>query len=80
MALNAAYEMMRLEDYVGPDGQLDSNSPTWSQFRHYYYNHDMHKDPQKVIAREALLNTKETTVEPLLSLADCPMLGAKVIW
>lgn len=54
LSLRSAYEMMLLEDYVGPDGQLDSDAPTWSQFRHYYYNHDMHKDPQKVIAREGL--------------------------
>lgn len=54
LSLRVAYEMMLLEDYVGPDGQLDSDAPTWSQFRHYYYDHDMHKDPQKVIAREGL--------------------------
>ena len=54
LSLRAAYEMMLLEDYVGPDGELDSDAPTWSQFRHYYYDHDMHKDPQKVIAREGL--------------------------
>ena len=54
LSLRSAYEMMLLEDYVGPDGQLDSDAPTWPQFRHYYYDHDMHKDPQKVIAREGL--------------------------
>lgn len=54
LSLRSAYEMMLLEDYVGADGQLDSDAPTWSQFRHYYYDHDMHKDPQKVIAREGL--------------------------
>ena len=54
LSLRSAYEMMLLEDYVGPDGELDSDAPTWSQFRHYYYDHDMHKDPQKVIAREGL--------------------------
>lgn len=54
LSLRAAYEMMLLEDYVGPDGQLDSDTPTWSQFRHYYYNKGYHKDPQKVIAREGL--------------------------
>ena len=37
LSLRSAYEMMLLEDYVGPDGQLDSDAPTWSQFRHYYY-------------------------------------------
>ena len=45
---------MLLEDYVGPDGQLDSDAPTWSQFRHYYYEHSFHKSPQKIIAREGL--------------------------
>lgn len=54
LSLRVAYEMMLLEDYVGPDGQLDSDAPTWSQFRHYYYDHDMHKNPQKIIAREGL--------------------------
>ena len=54
LSLRSAYEMMLLEDYVGPDGQLDSDAPTWPQFRHYYYDHDIHKDPQKVIAREGL--------------------------
>lgn len=54
LSLRAAYEMMLLEDYVGPDGEIDSDAPTWSQFRHYYYGHGFHKDPQKVIAREGL--------------------------
>lgn len=54
LSLRVAYEMMLLEDYVGPDGRLDSDAPTWSQFRHYYYDHDMHKNPQKIIAREGL--------------------------
>ena len=54
LSLRAAYEMMLLEDYVGQDGEMDSDAPTWSQFRHYYYGHGFHKDPQKVIAREGL--------------------------
>ena len=54
LSLRAAYEMMLLEDYVGPDGQLDSDAPTWSQFRHYFYGNNLHKNPQKVIAREGL--------------------------
>ena len=54
LSLRAAYEMMLLEDYMGPDGQLDSDVPTWAQFRHYYYGHGFHKHPQKVIAREGL--------------------------
>lgn len=54
LSLRAAYEMMLLEDYVGQDGEMDSDAPTWSQFRHYYYGHSLHKDPQKVIAREGL--------------------------
>ena len=28
LSLKSAYEMMLLEDYVGPDGQLDSDAPT----------------------------------------------------
>ena len=54
LSLRSAYEMMLLEDYVGPEGGIDSDAPTWSQFRHYYYGHSLHKDPQKVIAREGL--------------------------
>lgn len=54
LSLRSAYEMMLLEDYVGPDGRLDSDAPTWSKFRHYYYGHRLHKDPQKIIAREGL--------------------------
>mgnify|MGYP001771168329 FL=1 len=54
LSLRSAYEMMLLEDYVGPEGEMDSDAPTWSQFRHYYYGHSLHKDPQKIIAREGL--------------------------
>lgn len=54
LSLKSAYEMMLLEDYVGSDGQLDSDAPTWNQFRHYYYEHNLHKSPQKIIAREGL--------------------------
>lgn len=54
LSLRSAYEMMLLEDYVGPEGGIDSDAPTWSQFRHYYYGHSLHKDPQKIIAREGL--------------------------
>lgn len=54
LSLRSAYEMMLLEDYIGPNGEIDSDAPTWSQFRHYYYDHDMHKNPQKIIAREGL--------------------------
>ena len=54
LSLRSAYEMMLLEDYVGPEGGIDSDAPTWSQFRHYYYGHGFHRDPQKIIAREGL--------------------------
>ena len=54
LSLRAAYEMMMLEDYVGHNGEFDSDAPTWSQFRHYYYDKGYHKNPQKVIAREGL--------------------------
>ena len=54
LSLRSAYEMMLMEDYIGPDGEIDSDAPTWSQFRHYYYGHGFHRDPQKVIAREGL--------------------------
>ena len=54
LSLRSAYEMMLLEDYVGPEGGIDSDAPTWSQFRHYYYGHGFHRDPQKIIARDGL--------------------------
>ena len=54
LSLRSAYEMMLLEDYVGPEGEMDSDAPTWSQFRHYYYGHGFHRDPQKIIARDGL--------------------------
>lgn len=54
LSLRSAYEMMLLEDYVGQDGEMDSDAPTWSQFRHYFYGNNLHKDPQKIIAREGL--------------------------
>ncbi len=54
LSLRSAYEMMLLEDYVGQDGEMDSDAPTWSQFRHYYYNKGYHKAPQKIISREGL--------------------------
>ena len=54
LSLRAAYEIMLLEDYVEPDGEIDSDAPTWSQFRHYFYDKGYHKNPQKVIAREGL--------------------------
>lgn len=54
LSLRCAYEMMLMEDYVGPDGEIDSDAPTWSQFRHYFYGNNLHKDPQKIIAREGL--------------------------
>lgn len=43
---------MLLENYVGPDGQLDSHAPTWSQFRDYYYDHDMHKGGKSWLERD----------------------------
>ena len=53
-SLRAAYEMMVVERFTGWDGIVLDTTPSWSAFRHYFYNHGYHKQPQKVIARDGL--------------------------
>lgn len=54
LSLRACYEMMLLQRFTDLSGQLLQNAPSWSSFRHYYYNRGYNKQPQKVIAREGL--------------------------
>ncbi len=53
-SLRATYEMMVVERFTGWDGTLLDTTPSWSAFRHYFYNHSYHKQPKKVIARDGL--------------------------
>lgn len=54
LSLRASYEMMLVQRFSDPNGQLLPEAPSWSSFRHYYYNQNYNKQPQKVIAREGL--------------------------
>ena len=53
-SLRAAYEMMILEGYMDDTGQIKEDAPSYHTFRHYFYDHQFHKAPQKIIAREGL--------------------------
>lgn len=53
-SLRSTYEMMLLQNFTSEHGQLTDGAPTWYSFRHYFYTHGYHKDPQKQIAREGL--------------------------
>lgn len=53
-SLRTTYEMMLLEKFMDGEGQVREDAPTWSQFRHYFYRRQFHKDPQKTISREGL--------------------------
>ena len=53
-SLRAAYEMMILEHYMDDTGQIKEDAPSYHTFRHYFYDHQFHKAPQKIIAREGL--------------------------
>ena len=53
-SLRAAYEMMILEHYMDDTGQIKEDAPSYHTFRHYFYDHQFHRTPQKTIAREGL--------------------------
>ena len=46
--------MMIAQRYMGQDGKLLPNAPTWSSFEHYYYRNQWHLKPEKIIARDGL--------------------------
>ena len=54
LSLRAAYEMMLVQKFVGANGALLPDAPTWSSFQHYFYSRNYHKQPQKIIARDGL--------------------------
>lgn len=54
LSLRAAYDMMLVQHFTDASGKLTGAIPTWSQFRHYFYDHGFHKNPQKAIARNGL--------------------------
>ena len=53
-SLRNTYEMMILEVYMDDTGQIKEDAPSYHTFRHYFYDHQFHKTPQKIIAREGL--------------------------
>lgn len=53
-SLRNTYEMMILEVYMDDTGQIKEDAPSYHTFRHYFYDHQFHKAPQKIIAREGL--------------------------
>ena len=56
LSLRATYDMMLVQKYIGSDGKLLENIPSWSSFRNYFYSRDYHKQPRKTIARSGLTN------------------------
>lgn len=54
--LQTSYDLMILARYVDENGVLKEGSPTWWQFRHFFYKNEYHKRPRREIAREGLSN------------------------
>lgn len=54
LSLRATYDLMLLQRYTDASGTIVDGAPTWSSFRHYFYQQSYHKRPQKIIAREGL--------------------------
>lgn len=54
LSLRAAYDMMLVQRFTDGEGQLREDAPSWNSFQRYYYIHDYHKKPEKVISREGL--------------------------
>lgn len=50
-SLRDAYEMMLVAKFVGDDGNLLPDIPTFSSFRHFFYNHGYHLARRKTISR-----------------------------
>ena len=70
-SLRAAYEMMLVQRFTGPDGVLQEGYPSWSSFEHYFYRKGYHKQPQKIISREGLSNYQRNYR---------PMYGTSAAW
>lgn len=55
-SLRTSYDMMLLRRYTTEDGRLADDAPSWSSFRHYFYDNGFHRQARKCIAREGLSN------------------------
>lgn len=67
-SLRDAYDLMLHQCFVTPDGHLMAERPTWSSFRHFFYDNQYHQRSQKIIARDGLSNYQRTA-RPLLGSA-----------
>lgn len=54
LSLRSAYEMMLLQRYTDHQGLLAPIHPSFGSFRAYFYSHNYHKSPRKIIARDGL--------------------------
>ena len=54
VSLQTAFDLMILERFMDENGVLREDSPTWWQFRHYFYKNGYHRQARKGIAREGL--------------------------
>ncbi len=53
LSLAKTYEMMLIDKYLSPNGVLADNYPTFSRFKHYFYDH-IKNDTNAVISRKGL--------------------------
>lgn len=53
LSLQKTYEMMLIDKYLSPDGVLANNYPTFSRFKHFFYDH-IKNDTNAVISRKGL--------------------------
>lgn len=70
LSLRATYDMMLVQKYIGSDGKLLENIPSWSSFRNYFYSRDYHKQPRKTIARSGLTNYQRNERPVFGSITD----------
>lgn len=54
LSLRGTYEMLLLQRYCDHQGHLAPVHPSFASFRSYFYSHNFHKSPQKIIARQGL--------------------------
>ena len=71
MSLRDSYDAMLLQRYMTEDGILKDDIPTWSSFRHYYYDNAFHKRSKKKIARNGLSNYQRN---------ERPLTGSAMKW
>lgn len=53
-SLRTTYEFLLLEKYTDVSGNLIEPYPSWSSFRHYFYDNGYHRNPQSSISRNGL--------------------------